>query len=422
MRILLLSNFYPPHVIGGMEQRCKEAVDHLRRRGHQVWVLTSQHGSEDAPDPVEPDIFRLLTLESDLVQYRPLHFFRRWPREERANLAHLRRLVAEYAPDLIFIWGMWNLSPALAHCAEDLLPGRVVYSFAQDWPAQPDMHTAFWQSSTARGWRNPIKQMVGEVALQRLQRERGEIRLRFEHAICVSAALRQDLIEADVPLSDCRIIYPGIDLNIFRPTSTPTPTETLSLLYAGNVAPHKGVHTALEALEIVIHEAERQQIHLTIAGAGHPEYKDRLQHMVDRSGLAPYVTFIDWTPRAQMPDLMRKADVLLFPSIWEEPFSRVILEAMALGLVVIGTPTGGTREILKEGVNSLTFPAEDAAALAAQIVRLADDPDLQIRLAAAAQQEVAANYGIEQMVDSIEGYLLEILERQGTVTRQGVAL
>ncbi|MBX2998549.1 MAG: glycosyltransferase family 4 protein [Caldilineaceae bacterium] len=421
MRIFVLSNFYPPHVIGGMEQRCKEAVDHLRSRGYQVWVLTSRYGADATPDPADYDVFRLLTLESDLVRYRPLHFFQRWPQEERENLAHVRRLVGEYAPDLIFIWGMWNLSPALAQLAEDLLPGRVVYSFAQDWPAQPDMHTAYWQTSPAHGWRNPAKRLLGKLALQRVQRERGEIHLRFEHAICVSEALRQDLIEAGIPLGDCRIIYPGIDLSVFRPTPRQKQTGQLSLLYAGNVAPHKGVHTALEALEIVVHEAERQHIHLTIAGAGHPEYKDRLQRMVESSGLQPYVTFIDWTPRAQMPDLMRKADVLLFPSIWEEPFSRVILEAMALGLVVIGAPTGGTREILKEGANGLTFPAEDASALAAQIVRLGDDPALASRLAAAAQQEVVASYGIEQMVDRIEGYLLEILERQGLVTCQGVA-
>jgi glycosyltransferase involved in cell wall biosynthesis len=416
MRILILSNFYPPHVIGGMEQRCKEAVDHLRRRGHHVWVLTSTHGSGGSPDPADRGIFRLLALESDLVRYRPLHFLRHWPQEEQRNRLHLRRIVAQWGPDLIFIWGMWNLSPALAQCAEDLMPGRVVYSFAQDWPAQPDMHTAFWQSPTERGWRNPVKQMLGEVALHRIRRERGEIKLRFEHSICVSAALREDLIDAGVPLGDCRVIYPGIDLNLFRPKSRQRQAAGLSLLYAGNVAAHKGVHTALEAMEIVVHEAERQHIHLTVAGAGHPDYRDRLQRMVTEKQLPPNITFIDWMQRAQMPSLMAQMDVLLFPSIWQEPFSRVVLEAMALGLVVIGTPTGGTREILEDGVNGLTFPAEDADALAAQILTVADDPGLRTKLAAKAQQTVVENYSIERMVDHMEAYLSEILARQRIVS------
>jgi glycogen synthase len=421
LRILVLSNFYPPHVIGGMEQRCKETVDHLRDRGHQVAVLTTTYGQDASGEIQEQDVYRLLALESDLLAYRPLHFFRFWQQQERQNLAHLRRLLAEITPDLIFIWGMWNLSPALAQCAEDLLPGRVLYSFAQDWPAQADTHAAFWQGSTRRGWRYPIKSLLGKLALQKVRRERGKIALRFEHAICVSAALYQDLIEAGVPLQECRIVYPGIDLNVFQAIPEQRKTEGLSLLYAGNVAAHKGVHTAVEAMQSIVCQQHRQDIHLTIAGGGHPEYVAHLQHMVAENGLSAYVTFIDWAPRAQMPTLMSNMDVLLFPSIWEEPFSRVILEAMALGLVVIGTPTGGTSEILEEGVNGLTFPAEDAETLALQIIKLADNPELRDRLAATAQQDVVTNYGIKQMVDHIEAYLLEILERQDIASAQGIA-
>ena len=61
MRILVVSNLYPPHHIGGYELCCKEAVDGLRKRGHEVWVLTSDYGVR-APEK-ERDIYRALAID-----------------------------------------------------------------------------------------------------------------------------------------------------------------------------------------------------------------------------------------------------------------------------------------------------------------------------------------------------------------------
>jgi glycosyltransferase involved in cell wall biosynthesis len=104
--------------------------------------------------------------------------------------------------------------------------------------------------------------------------------------------------------------------------------------------------------------------------------------------------------------------VLLFPSIWPEPLARVVQEAMASGLVVIGTTTGGTPELLREGETGLTFPAEDATALAHQIGRLAADPALYNRLALAARHTVETSFTEQRMVDEIERYFAGLLAGQ----------
>jgi glycogen synthase len=412
MRILVLSNFYPPQAIGGMEYRCQEVVEQLRERGHQIVVLTSTHGATQA-GLNEDGIYRLLALESDLLHYRPLYFFTTRRRQEKANLAHLRRLLEAFDPEIVFVWGMWNLSPMLPSYLERCWPGKLVYSLANDWPALPGRHAAYWQDPAQRGIRKPLKKLVGWLALYILERERKGLQLRFVHTICASRALRDQLLDAGIPLQEARIIYPAVHVAQFGCRAGGTGQDRangkLSLLYAGSVVPHKGVHTALEAMAYLAPNGSGCSAHLTILGSGHPDYEARLRRTVIERKLQRNVQFIPQVGREQMPMLLSHFDVLLFPSIWEEPFARIVLEAMAAGLVVVGTPTGGTKEILREGETGLTFSAGNARMLAAQLERLHRDPELRLRLARNGRDVVARRYDIGRMVDEIEACLYETL-------------
>jgi spore coat protein SA len=110
-----------------------------------------------------------------------------------------------------------------------------------------------------------------------------------------------------------------------------------------------------------------------------------------------------------MPSILQQFDVLIFPSIYEEPLARVLQEAMVSGLVVVGTTTGGTTEILTDGKTGLTFAPGDADALAAQVTRLVTDPDLCRRLAKAGRQVVLEYFNLDRMVDEIEDALQEVM-------------
>jgi glycosyltransferase involved in cell wall biosynthesis len=109
----------------------------------------------------------------------------------------------------------------------------------------------------------------------------------------------------------------------------------------------------------------------------------------------------------KMPAILQQFDVLIFPSIYEEPFARMTQEAMASGLVVVGTTTGGTKEILRHGETGLTFEPEDADGLAEQVSQLIVDPDLCSRLAQAGRKAVLENFTLDKMVTEIEAYLVD---------------
>jgi glycosyltransferase involved in cell wall biosynthesis len=406
MRILFLSNFFPPARPGGYTQWCHEVAERLAGRGHTIGVLTSRHELAKVP-PGEKNIYRLLYLEGDLAYYKPLHFFARWQKQHRQNLMFLEQTVKDFAPELIFVWGMWALSKGLPALAEQLLPGRVVYYLSDYWPSAVDMHTAYWQSPTRHGPMHLPKRVLGKVALSMLAQER-QPALKFERVICVSARVRDLLVEAGLPIRHARIIHGGTDTERFLEIHRRDfQSGHLKLLYAGQLVRHKGVHTAIEAMAKLVNERRIHQVTLTLVGSGHPDYEAFLRDLAKKERLQDFVTFHTPVSKDQMPAVLQQFHALIFPSTYEEPLARMTQEAMASGLVVIGTTTGGTKEILKDGETGLTFAPEDADGLAEQIGRLIADPGMCRRLAQAGRQAVLENFTLDRMVQEIEAYLQE---------------
>ena len=408
MRILILSNFFPPARPGGYTQWCHEVAQRLVERGHTIGVLTSCYEQAKA-SASEQHIYRLLHLEGDLAYYQPLRFFTKWHKQHRENLVFLEQTVKDFAPDLIFVWGMWAMSKALPALAEELLPCRVVYYLSDYWPSVLDMHTTYWQSP-ARRWPLKVpKRVLSKVAMSMLARK-GHPALKLEQVICVSARVRDLLVEAGLPVQRARIIHGGTDIERFPSVRKRDDLSGhLKLLYAGQLVRHKGVHTAIEAMAMLVNRRGINQISLTLVGSGHPDYEAFLHDLVETEHLYDIVTFHKPVSKDKMPALLQQFDVLVFPSIYEEPLARMTQEAMASGLVVVGTTTGGTKEILRDGETGLTFAPEDADGLADQVTRLFLDRDLCRRLAQAGRQSVLENFTLDKMVKEIEIYLQEVM-------------
>lgn len=411
MKLLVLTNFYPPHQIGGYEMLCQEVVDTLRARGHSVTVLSGKHGV--AQETVEGHVQRCFTLESELYHYRPGSAWG-YPFAKQRNLAVLRAAVAQEQPDLIFIWGMWALSKALAQVAEALRPGRVVYYLANPWPLEPNLHQSYWEAPATTPLRRLAKRGTRLLARQWLQAEWRQAPLAFAHALCCSAALRAQLLAAGIPLQQAPVIYEGIELAPYlaqQPYQSPQPNgdnePVYRCLFVGTLGEHKGVHTILEALAC-LHPAERRHFQVTIVGAGHPHYEARLHRLVVTEELTPWVTFRRPIPRGELPTFLGQYQVLLLPSIWEEPLARIMQEGLAAGLVVIGTATGGTQETIRHGENGLLFPAADAAALADCWRQLVAKPTSILPLASAGRQTAIEQFALSRMVDEIERYLVKV--------------
>jgi glycosyltransferase involved in cell wall biosynthesis len=388
----------------------------LRQRGHHVTVLTSNYGVKDRPMN-EADVLRTLHLEADIYHYRPLDFFFKRPGQMRQNARELRRVIDQVKPDLVVVFGMWNLTHKVPHWAEVWLTSRVAYYISATWPSDPDTHIEYWNLPANRVWSSALKRPARALALYQLKRERYPPPLRFEHAMCVSHYVRNTLIGTGHLSERAHVIYNGIDpepwLKHARSFDAPL-DDPLRLVYMGTLSAIKGVHLAIEALGTLKQRGLGQRLDLSLIGSGHPDYEARLRGLVDQFELHDRVHFTGQIARDAMPMRLPAYDVFLFTSYGPEAMARTVMEAMAAGLMVIGAETGGQVEMFEPQQNALTFKAEDVTGLANQIERALNDSALRVRLARAGQQTVLNRFTLDRMVDNIESWLEGIVRETHT--------
>ncbi len=140
MKILFISNYYPPYERGGYEQLCRDVVLRLIKRGHQIEVLISNHGVKGGESLNESGVRRELRLQPiyKLPQSVASQFFRQRRSDEVYDLECLHAMIKEFQPEVIFFWNMQHLPRVLALEAEKTPGVGVAYWLAGYTPAEPD--------------------------------------------------------------------------------------------------------------------------------------------------------------------------------------------------------------------------------------------------------------------------------------------
>jgi glycogen(starch) synthase len=406
MRILVLTNLYPPYYLGGYELICYMVVNELRARGHEVQILTSDHvvaGKEPAP---ETGIDRSLRIHG--FYGHPWHGIAGLRHLERHNNNTLKTAIQRHSPDLIYVWNMGGLSKSMVFTLQKLgIP--TVYYLSDHWIARgfsSDVWLQWWNrtgTSHDRVLRTALRWIGVRSYWQRIAPTNPANHLKFQRLYFCSKALRKLTASAGFEVMHGAVIYPPVDTTRFdgQPKCENSPVR--NWLWVGRLAADKGVSTALSALAQIRHHFKGE---LHVYGSGEASYVAELKSFVQAHQLP--VVFSSATMEA-MPDIYRAHDALLFTSEWAEPFALTPLEAMATGLPVIGTTTGGSREIFRHRDNALTYTAGNADELAARILELASNPALRCRIAQTGRTEVRSTYALAIIVDQIERYLKESL-------------
>jgi len=197
------------------------------------------------------------------------------------------------------------------------------------------------------GWQHRLKRYV----------------LRHATSFAISRAMADSL-----PVPSIRVGNP-FDDQVF--TESPAEPKKRELIFVGRLVSDKGANLLLEALKLM-----KTKPRLTIVGDG-PE-RALLEKQIADLQLNAQIEFAGSRHGAELADALREREILVVPSLWQEPFGIVALEGIACGCVVIGSAGGGLAEAI--GPCGVTFPNGDAPALAAAITRLLDDPAERNRL------------------------------------------
>ena len=179
----------------------------------------------------------------------------------------------------------------------------------------------------------------------------------------------------------------------------------LLVLMVARVVPSKGVRELMDAAGLV--SAERRATFVLVGPADEGERSSaQLRREVESH---PHVRYLG--RRDDVPALLAAADVFALPTWYREGLPRVLLEAAVMRVPIVTTAVPGCREVVHDGVTGLVVPPRDATALAQAIRRLADEPDLRARLAAAAERHVLEHFSLDRVVsDTLEVYRA-VLER-----------
>ena len=217
--------------------------------------------------------------------------------------------------------------------------------------------------------------------------------------VCNGRARDRLLAVAPQAAPCCHLIPHGIELRAwpYQVRTGPITGSALRLLYVGRFIPKKGVDILLQAVARL--QAADRRVILTLVGAG-PE-AGNLECVVRRVGLADQVRFRGVLPREQVRDALTRADVLVVPSVTAADGDRdglpnVVLEAMACGTPVVGTTAGSLEDALGDETGWLCRPG-DAAALAAVLARVWEDPAATCGKCSAARAVVEREFDAERL-------------------------
>ncbi|MBD2102621.1 glycosyltransferase family 4 protein [Leptolyngbya sp. FACHB-261] len=200
------------------------------------------------------------------------------------------------------------------------------------------------------------------------------------------------------------------------------PGNVKRLLFTGRVSPEKGVHVLLDAFEKVVEQYPEVQLEIVgkeailplselIHLSDNPQVKELadfypgsyLANLKGRISLevANKITFTGGVPHSKLNHYLQNADIFIHPSIFDDPFPNAVLEAMAAGLPVIATRTGGIVESVEDGKTGLLVERSNAEMLAVAILRLLSDEPLRASMAQASQQRALREFSWEKVVETL---------------------
>jgi glycosyltransferase involved in cell wall biosynthesis len=443
VRVLITTHQFLPKYFAGTEIAARDTGLELLRRGHDVHVLTV----DPSPGYSKPEITATDYTHRGLRVHalripdgsRTPHIGPAPVRLEYADAAvaeHVGRWARELAPDVVHMFHLARLTGSAIDALRDLgVP--LIFTATDFWSicvrsilmrtdgelcAGPDgLSSNCLECRRADRWfgiEPPSRPKRRSALYRRIARDaladvdaggpRGEtvravinrrefLRARLERldaVVAPTALMREMLIANGLPAELIRIRPYSIDVSRYRAAGEArSRVGHLRFAYIGMLRQPKGVHVLIRAFRRLSNR------NLTLEIIGDPAVEpDHFRQLYALAAGDDRIRFTGAIPNERIPERLARVDVQVVPSIWWENAPLTIYSAQAAGVPVVASDLRGMTEVVADGENGLLFEPGNAADLAAQLQRLADDPGLVDRLAANARPPMTASDGVDGLL------------------------
>ncbi|MCP4613252.1 MAG: glycosyltransferase family 4 protein [Planctomycetes bacterium] len=379
MRVLMLSDYYPPHVGGGVEKVVSEICPRLVQRGHDVAVVTLK--TVPAPDVETSDHFTIFRISAlDLTPKLGLQ-----QALSPLIMPAIFQRIRAFKPDVIHAHNLFFRTTEVAALLRTLFPVPLVTT----------LHLGEMKGGS-RLLRTLVKSY--EFTVGRF------IARQSSHITTVSEAVAQysrSMIGNTTPVS---VVPNGVDTSAFHPAFERNGVEP-TILFVGRLIQNKGPEVLVEAVPQIL--SNHPNARIIFAGDG--PMKAQLVQLAEQLGVGHAIDFLGL--RHDVPELMRKATLFVRPSTLEG-MPLTVLEAMASALPVVATPVGGTPELIKDKECGHLVPVGDSAALANASISLLNDRSMAESMGNRGYDMVVNKHTWEVVAQKTEHVYEEVVNRR----------
>jgi glycosyltransferase involved in cell wall biosynthesis len=401
MRILTISNLYPPVAVGGYETRCAHTMRWLARK-HEIVVLTSRRQRRALP--VEAQVHRELPLVPDSRLGVLIAPIASW-----IAARVVRRAVREHEPDLIFVWNASRIPRACVRVAQSSgVP--VAFSLADPWLGSFVQGDLFLRHLTGdvrgrmRAWWSLLVRLLDRLP---------GLRIDLDTAYPASLAWNSQALRALTPLPAAvrpvleRVIHPASENErVFAQIGhTPAPTPTIA--FVGRLELQKAPDVAVRALAL-LRDRHGIDARLVLIGGGEQPAVRELRELIGALGMRDRVEMRGRLAVEGVAEVLGRAHAIVVPSRWQEPFGLVCLEAALARVPVIASSSGGMPEMLEPDREALFFAIDDVEACAAALAQTLGDPRAAEERARRARARVE-EYSLERYREAYEAFVEDAL-------------
>lgn len=425
MRILVITSRYPPYHFGGYGIRCKNIMDLLSLRGHEIIVITSKKESRShfPHQPTSYPVLRKLHVElkaenilSRLTQNRASYLFGMilvFLREMKNDLLDINFIdgqIKRFRPDVIYLGHIYILTSVLmSYCSSS--PYSLIFDeggagLINAWKERGIWHKLVDGSSNRifipKRMQTWIIKLVWVLSANKIKPQwtwPNKLHVFFN-----SELNRKNTISSQVAITDAEVIHSGVDSKKFNFRSREKLSSPITIIVPGRIEPRKGQIDAVRLLAYLNRKTTTIKL-LLVGERWNASYVSKIQEEIKKNHLEEHISFIPMVAQDELVQLYQQADICFFPSSQIEGFSRTPLEAMACGCIVISYGNEGSDEILRDRQNGfLAAPAEHEA-VAEIINELKANPGMYQNILAIARNEIEKEYSIIRYVDQVEEFI-----------------